>query len=254
MTHIKQSVSWWCFDGKLSPEELVRACADIGYAAMELVPPEYWALVKDHGLGIATARGHESIIDGLNRRENHARIEAELLANLDEAAKWNIPNLVCFSGSRAGLDDATGAAVTAEGLSRVAKRAEEVGVTLALELLNSKVDHPDYQCDYTPWGVRVVEMVKSPRVKLLYDIYHMQIMEGDIIRTIRESHKHFSHYHTAGVPGRNEIDETQELYYPAIVRAILKTGYEGYLGQEFIPTGDPIVGLGQAFELCNVTL
>ena len=254
MKHIKQSVSWWCFDGKLSPEELVRACADIGYAAMELVPPEYWALVKDHGLGIATVKGHDSIIDGLNRRENHTRIESELVASLEQAAKWNIPNLVCFSGSRAGLDDESGAVITAEGLSRVAKRAEEVGVTLALELLNSKVDHPDYHCDYTSWGVQVIEKVNSSHVKLLYDIYHMQIMEGDIIRTIRESHKHFSHYHTAGVPGRNEIDETQELYYPAIVRAILKTGYDGYLGQEFIPTGDPIVALGRAFELCNIAL
>jgi len=254
MTSLKQSVSWWCFDGKLSPEQLVRACADIGYAAMELVEQEYWPLVKDHGLGIVSVKGHESIIDGLNRRENHAPIEKEIKANLELAAQWGIPNLICFSGNRGGLDDASGAAITAEGLRRVAKRAEDAGVTLALELLNSKVDHPDYQCDKTAWGVKVIEMVNSPRVKLLYDIYHMQIMEGDIIATIRAHRQHFSHYHTAGVPGRHEIDETQELYYPAIVRAILATGYDGYLGQEFVPLGDPVVGLRRAFELCDVKM
>jgi hydroxypyruvate isomerase len=251
MPQLKQSVSWWCFDGKLSPQALVGACAEIGYAAMELVEQEHWALVKEHGLGIATVRGHEALTDGLNRRENHARIESELVANLELAVKWGIPNLVCFSGNRNGLDDATGAAITAEGLSRVAKQAEAAGVNLVLELLNSKVDHPDYQCDKTPWGVKVIQQVNSPRVKLLYDIYHMQIMEGDVIRTIRESHAHFGHYHTAGVPGRNEIDETQELYYPAVARAIMETGYDGYLGQEFIPVGDPIAGLRRAFDLCN---
>ena len=253
MSGIRQSVSWWCFDGKLEPEALVRACADIGYAAMELVGEEHWALVKDHGLGIASVGGHKSIVDGLNRRENHARIESEIIANLELAVKWGIPNLVCFSGSRKGLDDETGAEITAEGLHRLARHAESAGVTLVLELLNSKVDHPDYQCDHTAWGVQVVQQVNSPRVKLLYDIYHMQIMEGDIISTIRENHQHFAHYHTAGVPGRNEIDETQELYYPAIARAILETGYEGYLGQEFIPLGDPVTGLRRAFELCDVT-
>jgi len=254
MKTLKQSVSWWCFDDKLTPEQLVRACADIGYAAMELVEQKDFALVKDHGLGIATIRGHESLTNGLNHRENHARIEQELTANIELAAQWGIPNLVCFSGNRNGQDDATGAAITAEGLRRVAKRAEDAGVTLALELLNSKVDHPDYQCDHTAWGVQVVQMVDSPRVKLLYDIYHMQIMEGDVIRTIRDHHPHIAHYHTAGVPGRNEIDETQELYYPAIARAILETGFDGYLGQEFIPVGDPVAGLRRAFELCNVAI
>jgi hydroxypyruvate isomerase len=254
MKGIKQAVSWWCFNGKLEPEALVRACADIGYAAMELVEEPNWTLVKDHGLGIATIRGHESLTNGLNRRENHARIENEIRTNLEHAVKWGVPNLVCFSGDRDGLDDATGAAITAEGLSRVAKYAEDAGVTLVLELLNSKVDHPDYQCDKTAWGVKVVQQVNSPCVKLLYDIYHMQIMEGDVIRTIRENHQHIAHYHTAGVPGRNEIDESQELYYPAIARAILETGYEGYLGQEFIPTGDPVAGLQRAFDLCNLQM
>jgi hydroxypyruvate isomerase len=254
MKILKQSVSWWCFDGKLAPEALVSACADIGYAAMELVEEKDFALVRDHGLGIASIRGHASLTNGLNRRENHAQIEREIVANLELAVKWGVPNVVCFSGNRAGLDDATGASITAEGLQRVAEQAEAAGVTLVLELLNSKVDHPDYQCDKTPWGVQVVRQVNSPRVKLLYDIYHMQIMEGDVIRTIRDNHAHIAHYHTAGVPGRHEIDETQELYYPAIARAILETGYEGYLGQEFIPTGDPVAGLRRAFDLCNVRL
>jgi hydroxypyruvate isomerase len=248
VNNLKQSVSWWCYDGKLTPEALVRACAEIGYAAMELVEQKDFALVKEHGLGIATIRGHEGLTNGLNRRENHARIENELTANIELAAQWSIPILVCFSGNRDGLDDETGAVITAEGL----KRAEDAGVTLALELLNSKVDHPDYQCDRTPWAVQVIEMVDSPRVKLLYDIYHMQIMEGDIIATIRAYRQHIAHYHTAGVPGRNEIDESQELYYPAIVRAILETGYDGYLGQEFIPLGNPVESLRHAFTLCNI--
>jgi hydroxypyruvate isomerase len=249
---IKQCVSWWCFE-KMQPEALVRACAEIGYAAMELVEPENWALVKDHGLEIASIRGHQSIVDGLNRRENHAQIEQELAASIEHAVKWGVPNVICFSGNRKGMDDEIGATITAEGLSRLAKRAEDAGVTLILELLNSKVDHPDYQCDHTAWGVKVCQMVNSPRVKLLYDIYHMQIMEGDVIRTIRDNHEFIAHYHTAGVPGRHEIDETQELYYPAIVRAILDTDYDGYLGQEFVPTGDPVAGLRAAFVLCDVS-
>ena len=203
-------------------------------------------------MGIASVQGHEALTDGLNRRENHALIESEIQANLEHAVKWSIPNLVCFSGNRKGLDDETGAAITAEGLHKLAHHAEAAGVNLVLELLNSKVDHPDYQCDHTAWGVKVIQQVNSTRVKLLYDIYHMQIMEGDVIRTIRDNHQHFAHYHTAGVPGRNEIDETQELYYPAIARVILETGYDGYLGQEFIPTGDPMASLRRAFDLCNV--
>jgi hydroxypyruvate isomerase len=253
VAQIKQSIAWWCFvPGALSPEALVRAAAEIGYAAVELVPPEHWQLAREHGLEIASYGGHASIVDGLNRRENHDRIEREILANLRLAEQWGIPNLICFSGSRAGLDDATGAEITAEGLRRVAPAAEAAGVTLVLELLNSKVDHPDYQCDHTAWGAQVCRAVGSPRVKLLYDIYHMQIMEGDIIRTIREYGDLVGHYHTAGNPGRHELDETQELYYPPIVRAIADTGYAGYLGQEFIPTGDPVAALRSAYELCEL--
>jgi hydroxypyruvate isomerase len=160
--------------------------------------------------------------------------------------------LICFSGNRHGLDDATGAEITAETLSAVAPMAEAAGVTLVLELLNSKVDHPDYQCDHTAWGVQVVKAVNSPRVKLLYDIYHMQVMEGDIIRTIQENHPHIAHYHTAGNPGRHELDANQELNYRAIVQAIIATGYTGYLGQEFVPLGDPVAGLRSAFATCTI--
>nr|MBA2678580.1 TIM barrel protein [Ktedonobacteraceae bacterium] len=163
--------------------------------------------------------------------------------NLELAARWGIPNLICFSGNRAGLDDERGAEITAEGLRRVAKAAEDANVTLVLELLNSKVDHPDYQCDRTPWGVKVCQMVDSPRVKLLYDIYHMQIMEGDLMRTIREHHQWFGHYHLAGNPGRHEPDGTQEINYPPIFQAIASTGYTGYIGHEYVPTGDPIEAL-----------
>jgi hydroxypyruvate isomerase len=176
-----------------------------------------------------------------------------LRANIRDAVQWGIPNLICFSGNRNGLDDTTGAEITAEGLRAVARDAEDAGVTLVLELLNSKVDHPDYQCDRTLWGLGVCRMVNSPRVKLLYDIYHMQIMEGDIIRTITDNHATFGHYHTAGNPGRNNIDDTQELNYAAIMRAILATGYQGYVGQEFIARGDPVAALRDAFERCNLS-
>ena len=253
MGRIKHSAAWWCYvRGDMTPELFVRTAVEIGYDAVEIVDPSYWQLVKDHGLTIASIIGHKTLVDGLNRRENHARIAAELHENIAQAAHWGIPNLVVFSGNRNGLSDDEGAAITAAGLRLAARAAEDAGVTLVLELLNSKVDHKDYQCDHTDWGVRVIQMVDSPRVKLLYDIYHMQIMEGDIIRTIRDSHTHFGHYHTGGNPGRNEIDATQELNYPAIIRAIAATGYDGYLGQEFVPTGDPVAALRDALARCTV--
>ena len=255
MGHIRQSVSWWCFvRGDMTPERLVRAAAEIGYEGVDLVGQEYWQLVRDHGLKIAAIDGHRSIAEGLNRREHHDRIEREIRDRLELAEQWGIANLICFSGNRGGLADIAGAEVTAEGLRRVTEAAENAGVNLVLELLNSKVDHPDYQCDRTAWGVEVCRMVDSPRVKLLYDIYHMQIMEGDIIRTIGDQHAYFGHYHTAGNPGRNEIDDTQELNYPPIMRAILATGYDGYVGQEFVPKGDPVAALKDAFERCNVSV
>jgi hydroxypyruvate isomerase len=249
MADLKQSVAWWCFADALSPEVLVRTAADIGYAALDLVPAEHWELVRAHGLSIAAIGGHQSLTDGMNRTANRQRILAELEASLKDAAAWGCPNVICFSGNRAGLDDDTGAKVTAETLRAAAKLAEDLGVTLVLELLNSKVDHPDYQADHTAWGVKVCEMVDSPRVRLLYDVYHMQVMEGDIVRTIKEQHTHIGHYHTAGNPGRHEMDDTQELNYRAIFRAIADTGYTGFIGHEFVPTGDPAQALRDTFAL-----
>lgn len=253
MSHIKQAISWWCFDRNgMTMEHMVRIAANIGYTAIELVEQEHWQYIKEHGLQIATLKGQSSIEEGFNRREHHERLQQEVQANIALAAQWHIPNVIIFSGNRGGLDDKSGAEIMTEGLQSVVKIAEDAGVTLVLELLNSKVDHPDYQADKTAWGVEVCRMVSSPALRLLYDIYHMQIMEGDIIRTISTYHEYFAHYHTAGNPGRNEIDERQELHYKPIVQAIAATGYTGYLGQEFIPTGDPETALRQAFEICNV--
>lgn len=252
-TAMKQSFAWWCVAPRVeSPEAFFREAAAIGYRGVELVDQQYWPMLQAHGLAIAAISGHQSIADGLNRRENHDRIERELMDNLALAVRWNIPNLICFSGNRAGLDEATGAEHTAAGLQRVARAAEDAGVTLVLELLNSKVDHADYQCDHTAWGVQVCEWINSPRVKLLYDIYHMQIMEGDLIRTIQAAHPYVAHYHTAGNPGRHEINASQEINYAAVVQAIAATGYTGFLGQEFIPTGDPITAHREAFTICDL--
>lgn len=238
--------------------ELFRYAREIGYAATEFWGrgPEHDQIIaeaKAAGLEIACMCGHASLEDGLNRAENHARIEAELVENLAYAKKHGIRNLICFSGNRTeDQDDATGLAVCAEGLRRVAPLAEGSGITLVVELLNSKVDHPGYQCDRTEWGVELCRLVGSPAVKLLYDIYHMQIMEGDLIRTIRDNLAFIGHFHTAGNPGRHELDSTQELNYPAICRAIAATPYDGFLAHEFIPTGDRLAGLKEAYELCAV--
>jgi hydroxypyruvate isomerase len=250
---VKHAVAWWCLErAGMTLPQVLAACRTLGYDGIELPEPADWPAIREAGLAITSIRGHETLTDGLNRRENHDRIEREIRANLGRAVEWGIPVLICFGGNRAGLDDEAGLASTVVGLRRVARAAEDAGVTLALELLNSKVDHPDYQCDRTAWGVRVCEAVGSPRVKLLYDIYHMQVMEGDIIRTIGTHHPWFGHYHTAGVPGRREIGAAQELNYPAIIRAIADTGYAGWLGQEFIPAGDPLAALREARDLCRV--
>ena len=248
---VSQSIAWWCFvPEKLTPDRFVRATADAGFPAIDLVPPEYWSLVSEHGLAISAIAAHQPLTIGLNRFDQHDRLEKEIRDNIIHAQRLGIRNLICFSGNREGLDDAKGIEVTAAGLARVAPVAEEAGVTLVLELLNSKVDHPDYQADHTRWGLRVCQLVSSPRVKLLYDIYHMQIMEGDIIRTIRTVNGMIGHYHTAGNPGRNELDEAQELYYPAILQAIKETGYAGCIAHEFVPKGDPIASLQTAFQQC----
>jgi hydroxypyruvate isomerase len=250
---VKQSFSWWCFDGRVELEEMLRAAKKIGLSAIELIEPEFWPVVKKHGLEIATHRGHASIESGLNQHSNHDRIERELLENIRLAEQWSVPNLIVFSGNRvAGVSDEIGAQITAEGLARVAPTAESAGVNLVLELLNSKVDHTGYQADHTAWGVKVCEMVASPRIKLLYDVYHMQIMEGDVIRTIQNNYAQIAHYHTAGNPDRNNLDDTQELNYVAIAKAISSTGFAGFIGHEFVPVGDPILALEQAFKICDV--
>ena len=244
-----QSVAWWCFvPGLMTPEQFVRTAAAAGFTALDLVPPPYWELVTSYGLAISSIQGHLPLEIGLNRRDQHDRLEREIRANIAHAARLQIPNLVCFSGNRNGLDDTAGTQHTAAGLARVAPTAEDAGVTLVLELLNSKVDHPDYQADHTAWGVAVCQSVASPRVKLLYDIYHMQIMEGDIIRTIRAAHPYIGLYHTAGNHGRNDLDDEQELNYPGIFHAIRATGYTGYIAHEFIPKGDAATALHTTFE------
>ena len=253
MPAIKQSVVWWCAArGGIDHADLIKRAAAMGYRSVEMSGADVWPLIQDAGMEIAIVGGHGTLTNGLNKPENHDRIEDELSKNIEIAAQNRIPSLIAFSGNRNGLPDDEGIDICAEGLNRVKKRAEESGVVICVELLNSKVDHPDYQCDHTAWGVKLCEKVGSPNVKLLYDIYHMQIMEGDLIRTIRENIDHIGHFHTAGNPGRNDMDETQEIYYPPIMRAVAETGYDGYVGHEFIPKGDLFAALQAAHDLCAV--
>ncbi|MCY4146646.1 MAG: TIM barrel protein [Chloroflexi bacterium] len=248
-----QSVAWWCYEQRgIDENELLREIKSIGYSAVELAPPHKFSLVRDHGLRIAAHQLHVPLEQGLSHPKYWDDIQRQADASLRLAQEWNIPCLICFSGNREGLDDQRGAENAIQHLTQLAESAESAGITLVLELLNSKIDHPDYQCDHTAWGVQVVSAVNSPRARLLYDIYHMQVMEGDIIQTIRDNHQWIAHYHTAGVPGRNEIDVSQELNYSAICRAIAETGFSGYLGQEFLPTGDWKAALRQAFDACNM--
>lgn len=255
---IKQSMCYPMFKpAAMTLDDLFKAGAEMGYAAVELwVRGEDFEEVVEtahkHGLAVASMTGHNSLPDGLNKRSNHDRIEAELRESIDIAAKYGIPGLICFSGNRQPFQTEIEAIeACADGLKRIASYAEAKGINLNMELLNSKVDHPGYQCDHTAWGVAVCERVNSPRVKLLYDIYHMQIMEGDIIRTIRDNIKWIGHFHTAGNPGRNDMDDTQEMNYAGICRAIAKTDYAYYVGHEFKPKGDLIEALQKAFVLCD---
>lgn len=249
---MKQDICWWCFNGRIEPKKLIQEAARLGYAGFELAPEEVWDDIRAAGLRIVSMGGHQSIGSGLNDKRNHNRIEDEIQKNMEKAVKYDIPILICFSGNRNGRPDEEGVVNTIEGFKRVARAAEEKNVTLAIEILNSKVDHKDYQFDHMPWGLEVVQKVNSPRVKILYDIYHAQIMEGDLIRTIRNHHEQIAHYHTAGNPGRNEIDESQEICYPAVMKAIKETGYKGFIGQEFIPKSEPVASLRKAFEVCTV--
>ena len=226
----------------------------MGLTAIDLLEAPDWQVVRDHGLVCSMGYGGGgSIRDGLNNPANHDRIVNNLIAAMPKAAALGVPNLITFFGNRAGHAATARRSTTASpALNRLKGAAEQHGVTICVELLNSKVDHKDYQGDRTPFGVEVVAAVNSPRVKLLYDIYHMQIMEGDVIRTIREHHQHIAHYHTGGVPGRHELDDTQELQWPAICRAIVETGFKGFLAHEFVPMRDPLTSLREAVVLCDV--
>jgi len=247
---IKQSVCRWCY-GSISLEKLAEAAKKMGYQSIELLTPDEYKVVKPFGLTCAML-GRVSITDGLNRKKNHAGILATLEKTIDFAAEEGIPNVICMAGNRAGLDDQEGMDMCALGLKEIVGHAEKKKVTICMEGLNSKVDHKDYMYDKTEWGVKLCKLVGSERFKLLYDIYHMQIMEGDVIRTIQKYKDYIAHYHTGGVPHRHEIDETQELNYPAIVKAIIETGYKGFLGQEFIPVRDKLASLEQGFRICDV--
>ena len=248
---MRHSISRWCY-GKIPLDELCETAKGIGYNGIDLLDPGDWPVVKQHGLVCSMANGFGTIPVGFNRLENHDKLVADGERLIALAADAGVPNIVVFSGNRAGLSEADGVANCVTGLKRLAPTAEKHGVTLCLELLNSKVDHHDYQADHSAFGVKVIEGVDSPRVKLLYDIYHMQVMEGDVIRTVRANIQHIAHFHTGGVPGRNEIDETQELYYHRVMQAIADAGYTGFVGQEFVPRRDPVASMKQAYEICNV--
>jgi hydroxypyruvate isomerase len=249
--NVKQSICRWCFS-KIPLENLAEEARKMGYQSIELIGPDEIKTVKKFGLTCAVMRCATGIENGLNRKENHAKIVKALLEDIDFAAAEGLPNVLSMSGNRRGQADDVSLANCAEGLKQVMKHAEDKKITVLMEGLNSKVNHKDYTYDKTAWGVELCKKVGSPRFKLLYDIYHMQIMEGDVIRTVQDCKEYIGHYHTGGNPGRHEIDETQELNYPAIVRAILKTGYQGYLGQEFIPVREPFASLAQGFRICDV--
>jgi hydroxypyruvate isomerase len=249
---LKQGVSRWCYP-KWSVEQLCANAARLGIQGIDLVGPDDWPAIKRHGLTPSMMMpGGGTIPDGLNRKENHDKIEQQLREGIAKAAPAGVPNIITFSGNRRGQSDAEGLENCVAGLNRIKAFAEEKGVTVCLELLNSKVDHKDYQCDHTAWGVEVCKQVNSPRVKLLYDIYHMQIMEGDVIRTVSQNLPWIAHFHTGGVPGRHEIDSSQELNYRAVAQAIANLGFQGFFAHEFVPALDPLKSLEQAVEICAV--
>ena len=249
---IHQSVCRWCYP-KMTVEELSEFGAQIGLKAVDLLQPEEWEIPQRYGLVCAMGyAGGGEIAEAMNRKENHAAIEAAFRKNIPLAAKAGVTSVITFSGNRKGMADDEGLRNCVIGLNRVKKIAEDNGVTICLELLNSKVDHHDYMADHTAWGVRLMEAVDSPQVRLLYDIYHMQIMEGDLVRTIRENVRWIGHFHTGGVPGRHELDETQEVQWATVMRAIAESGYQGYVAHEFLPLGDAKTSLRKAVELCDV--
>ncbi|HKQ40249.1 MAG TPA: TIM barrel protein [Verrucomicrobiae bacterium] len=253
---VNHSVCKWCYP-KNSIEELCTAGKEFGLQSVELLQPSDFPILKKHKMTCAMVSSPN--VDGLggidrswNRIEHHDKLVGAYEARIKEVADEGMVNLICFSGNRKGLDDEKGIENCAIGLKRIMATAEKYKVNICMELLNSKVNHKDYQCDHTPWGVEVCKRVGSERMKLLYDIYHMQIMEGDMIATIKKYKDYLAHYHTGGVPGRNEIDETQEINYPAVMRAIIDTGYKGFVAQEFLPKREPLTSLRQAVGICDV--
>jgi hydroxypyruvate isomerase len=249
---LKQSVSRWCYK-QIPDRDFYKAVADLGLPAVDLLEEDQWAAVKEFGLVCSMGYGGGGTIpDALNVKANHDKIVSALTASLPKAAKLGVPNLITFFGNRRGMPDAEASANCIAALNRLKKPAEDAGVTLCVELLNSKVNHPDYQGDKSAFGLEIVKAVASPRVKLLFDIYHVQIMEGDLIATIKKNHEWIAHYHTGGVPGRHELDDTQEVNWAAVCRAIADTGFQGYVAHEFVPTRDPLTSLREAVTLCDV--
>ncbi|MCY3488439.1 MAG: TIM barrel protein, partial [Bacteroidetes bacterium] len=253
---INHSVCKWCYPD-YSVEELAQAAATMGLKSVELLEPDEWPILEKYGLVCAmpfgpVADGKDRLTDGFNEPTNHEWLVPMFIERIREVAEAGYDRVICFSGNRRGMEDAKGLENCVQGLKKIVPVAEQHGVTLCMELLNSKVSHPDYMCDHTVWGVELCKQIGSEYFKLLYDIYHMQVMEGDVIRTIRDNHQFIGHYHTGGNPGRNEIDDSQELNYPAIMRAIVETGYTGFVGQEFIPTRTPLISLREAVRLCDV--
>ena len=251
--NINHSVSRWCFDS-LNLETLCIEAKKLGITGIDLVGPEAWPTLKKHGLVSTMCNGAElNLVDGFNDSQFHEKLIQRYTDMIPRVAEAGYKNLICFSGSRRGKTDEEGWNNCVIGLQQLIPLAEKYNVTLVMELLNSKIDHKDYQCDRTSWGVELVKRINSNNFKLLYDIYHMQIDEGDVIRTIKNNIQYIAHFHTAGVPGRNEIDGTQELNYPAIMRAIAGTGFEGFVGQEFIPKNqDKLASLQQAITICDI--
>jgi hydroxypyruvate isomerase len=254
--NINHSVCAWCYNF-ISIEELCKAVKKIGFSAIDLVGPKDWPTLQKYGIFSSMCNGAEiNLVDGWNRKENHEQLIKNYTEHIDLVSKAGYKNLICFSGNRRGMDDQTGMDNCAEGLKKIMSLAEQKGVMIQMELLNSKVNHKDYMCDKSAWGIELCKKVGSPNFKLLYDIYHMQIDEGDVIRTIQDQNTYFGHYHTGGVPGRHIIDDSQELYYPAIMKAILATGFKDYVAQEFIPVAetndDKIAQLKKAIKICDV--
>jgi hydroxypyruvate isomerase len=250
--NIHHSVSQWCYSD-IPLADFARSCKELGIESIELLGEKDWQTVTNAGLKCAVGYATDwGIPKGFNRIENHEKLIADFEGMIPKAAAAGIPNLICFSGNREGQNDNEGMINCATGLRKLMPTAEKYGVTIIMELLNS-YGHADYQCDKTTWGSALCEMVGSERFKLLYDIYHMQIMEGNIIDTFTKYSKYIGHIHTGGVPGRNELDESQELYYPAIMRAVVKSGYKGFVGQEFVPSGNDKLGsLKKCIEICDV--